>query len=160
MVALTAVAIACGGSDGGGGGLSLEQVDQACREFCANGGQGPDCGPKGSQSVEACYDQCVTGYANQVTPECFEGLDACYEGPVCPDEWWAANYGCFLSVDCNDQFGDCDDTGAAFSECYQAHEDASPAWCEANCPDDPFCPATVIGFPGGRVCGAMLPGLN
>jgi hypothetical protein len=83
-------------------------------------------------------------------------FDLCYRGPVCPDEWWAANYGCYLSVDCNDQFGDCDGLDAELRECLEAYNELTPAWCEANCPEDESCGRFGSGW-GSRFCGLTLP---
>ena len=153
LVAL--LALGCGETTASGGGMTPEELDQACREFCANDQQGPDCGPEGNDSVQNCYESCIDGYSRQVTPGCPEGF-LCDQGPKCPDEWWAANYGCYLSVDCNDQFGDCDGLDAGFEACIEAYVEDTPAWCEANCPEDEAC-VRGAAISGIRGCEVVLP---
>jgi hypothetical protein len=150
---LVLVVFACGDTSDPTGAVTIDEADQACREFCADAG--PDCGPNDGQSVQSCYEDCIEGYSYRVARECPDVVDSCYQGPLCPNEWWAANYGCYLSTDCNDQFGDCDDIEAALNACLLAYREGTAVWCEDNCPDDEVCGRFASGF-DNRVCGLEL----
>jgi hypothetical protein len=106
--------------DGGSGGTPPPpaNVDQACRDWCANEPEGLSChqGPAGS--VQGCYEDCLRDYQNEAERQC--------------GEEWIAIKDCQLDLDCEDLFGDCDSVEDAHNECLQLTALAN-SYCASNC---------------------------
>jgi hypothetical protein len=143
-----------GGGTGGTGGefVTPANIDQLCRDFCANTGAGEDCGPvncerffscSSSSDIQGCYESCQDDYQRHG-----EGQDAfgtcragweCFDYPArCPEEW-LARLTCVLDdFECNDLFGDCDSLTDTLNECYttasQEERTQQVQWCEETCP--------------------------
>ena len=127
MLAATAVFVACGadkgeGGTGGTGGAPPPpaNVDQTCRDWCANEPEGFSCHQGPAESVEGCYQDCLDGY--QFAKRVYG----------CGDEWIAIR-NCQVELDCEDLFGDCDTFDDQLRECRQPAD--TPAPCEQLCPN-------------------------
>lgn len=118
--------VAAGGSGGTAGtGGSVEpppppqDVDQTCRDWCANDAQGASCHQGPFDSVQPCYEGCLSTYQQEVDRQC--------------EDQWIAIKDCQLDLDCADLFGDCDSNQNAHSECATAAFNRE--YCESNCPN-------------------------
>jgi len=94
-------------------------VDRTCRSWCANEPEGFSCYQGSPESVQGCYEDCLSDYQNEAARQC-------------GDEWIAIK-DCQLDLDCDDLFGDCDSVEDAHDECLVRA--ANRDYCEANCPD-------------------------
>ena len=112
-----------GGTSGMGGTVEPppppQAVDETCRDWCANEGEGASCHEGPFESVQPCYESCLATYQQEV-------------GRQCGDEWIAIK-NCQLDLGCADLFGDCDSTENAYSECVTRASDRE--YCAGNCPD-------------------------
>jgi hypothetical protein len=172
LTSFAALMVACGSSPvghyqsgtGGTGGMvgtggtggefvTPANIDQLCRDFCANTGAGEDCGPvncerffscSSSSDIQGCYELCQDDYQRHVEGQnafgtCRAGWD-CFDAPArgCPEEW-LARLTCVLDdFECNDFFGDCDSLTDTLNECYaaasQEERTQQVQWCEETCP--------------------------
>jgi hypothetical protein len=101
-------------------------VDATCRAWCANEPEGSTCGVEvtvgnfygGGDTIQHCYEgRCLPEY--QSAPD------------GCRDEW-IGMLQCHVDLECDDIFGDCDETYDAYQEC--TTRAANREFCTANCP--------------------------
>ena len=101
------------GAGGSGGAFEIPTgVDGTCRSYCANEPAGMSCGMNGTapelsggDTVQQCYENCLDHYERQASLT-----------SRCEDEWIAI-LDCYIDLDCNDLFGDCDAAVQAYTEC-------------------------------------------
>lgn len=112
------------GGTAGTGGIEPppppESVDQTCRAWCANEFEGPSCHQGPFESVQPCYEDCLSDYQE-------EEADS-----QCGDDWIAIK-DCELDLECEDLFGDCDSLEDAHDECVRRSN--ARAFCTENCPE-------------------------
>ncbi len=154
---LAIFSIGCSGSNGGGGssgGLTEEQADALCREYCGNELMGPSCGPGSNETIEQCYNRCLEEYGRRIDPSCPLYAQCDSVNSFCLEEAMWERYGCPVSLECDDKFGDCNDAQTALNDCERQFREDTDAWCEQSCPDDTSCGQTGAdtGNTWGRVC--------
>lgn len=102
-----------GGTAGSGGAVEIPaSTDTTCRAYCANEPGGVSCGMNGSapglsggDTVKLCYENCLASYEQEASL-----ASAC-------EEEWIAILDCYVDLDCDDLFGDCDPAVQAYSGC-------------------------------------------
>jgi hypothetical protein len=132
------IALGCSSSDGGNDGAD-DQVDALCRGYCGNELMGPDCGPDRDQTVEDCYNRCLNEFSQRTNPTCPLNARCDSVTSYCAEEAMWEYYGCAVSLECNDQFGDCNDAQQQLNDCENQFREDTQTWCAQNCPDDPGC---------------------
>ena len=143
------IALGCSSSDGGNDGAD-DQIDALCRGYCGNELMGPDCGPDRDQTVEDCYNRCLNEYTSRAESNCPINYH-CDSTSYCVEEAMWEYYGCAVSLECNDQFGDCNDAQQQLNECENRFDEDTQTWCAQNCPDDSGCGAPNAPA-RGRAC--------
>jgi hypothetical protein len=109
VVGLAAAAVGCSeagaGGPGGSGGTAPPpaNVDQTCRDWCANEPEGLSCHQGAAGSVQGCYEDCLRDYQSEAERQC-------------GDEWIAIK-DCQVDLECEDLFGDCEPAEAAYDQC-------------------------------------------
>lgn len=113
LIAVVAAALAgCGETSGDS--PRGETADVTCRDWCANEFDGPSCHQGSFDTVQLCYQECLSDYEEQVARSC--------------SVEWIAFKDCQLELDCNDLFGDCDIAEQEHANCVATEE----AQCEAE----------------------------
>jgi hypothetical protein len=90
-----------GAGGNGGSPPPPPAVDQTCRDWCANEPEGFSCYQGSPETVQGCYEACLSDYQSEVVRRC--------------GEEWIAIKDCELDLDCEDLFGDCEPIEDAFS---------------------------------------------
>jgi hypothetical protein len=151
MFSALAATIACGtssdginrsGTGGSGSAESVPQsVDQTCRDWCANEAEGASCHQGPFESVEPCYESCLSTYQQERNRKC--------------EEAWIAIKDCQVDLECSDLFGDCDSVEDQHAEC--TAEAMNREYCTELCPDMDPNDCDPVRCDANRYCEAACP---
>ena len=144
---------ASGGTGGAGGAVEIPaSTDTTCRAYCANEPGGTSCGMNGSapglsggDTVQLCYENCLASYEQEASL-----ASAC-------EEEWIAILECYVDLDCDDLFGDCDPAVQAYSGCNPGEpQTRNLVYCENPDVAAPSCSLAGYSMADDSALGAKL----